>query len=99
MCFKTTFVYLQSFVGVGKERKTKTLQNGNHPVHIQQSPTHKNPPRLREQTSDPWFYDTSTGAATGAARCGSFAGKAFSLFSYSLWMNAVDMMIYVVRAT
>jgi hypothetical protein len=23
-----------------------------------------------------WFYDTSTGAATGAARCGSFAGGA-----------------------
>jgi hypothetical protein len=26
-----------------------------------------------------WFYDTSTRAATGAARCGSFVGKAFSL--------------------
>jgi hypothetical protein len=23
-----------------------------------------------------WFYDTSTGAATGAARCGSFVGGA-----------------------
>jgi hypothetical protein len=23
-----------------------------------------------------WFYDTSTGAATGAARCGSFVGEA-----------------------
>jgi hypothetical protein len=24
-----------------------------------------------------WFYDTSTGAATGAARYGSFVGKSF----------------------
>jgi hypothetical protein len=23
-----------------------------------------------------WFYDTSTGAATGAVRCGSFVGEA-----------------------
>jgi hypothetical protein len=30
-----------------------------------------------------WFYDTSTGAATGAARCGSFVGKAFSLLIVS----------------
>jgi hypothetical protein len=30
-----------------------------------------------------WFYDTSTGAATGAARCGSFMGKAFSLLVVS----------------
>jgi hypothetical protein len=28
-----------------------------------------------------WFYDTSTGAAIGAAYCGSFVGKAFSLSS------------------
>jgi hypothetical protein len=27
-----------------------------------------------------WFYDTSTGAAPEATRCGSFAGKVFSLF-------------------
>jgi hypothetical protein len=26
-----------------------------------------------------WFYDTSTGAATGAARCGSFVGERFGL--------------------
>jgi hypothetical protein len=26
-----------------------------------------------------WFYDTSTGAATGAARCGSFVGGGFGL--------------------
>jgi hypothetical protein len=26
-----------------------------------------------------WFYDTFTGAATGAVRCGSFEGKDFSL--------------------
>jgi hypothetical protein len=45
-----------------------------------------------------WFYDTFTGAATGAACCGSFAGKAFSLFGCSLWMNVVDMMIYMVQA-
>jgi hypothetical protein len=45
-----------------------------------------------------WFYDTSTGAATGAARCGSFAGKAFSLFSCSPRVNVVYTMIYVVRA-
>jgi hypothetical protein len=43
-----------------------------------------------------WFYDTSIGAATGAARCGSFAGKAFSPFGCSLRMNVVDTMIYVV---
>jgi hypothetical protein len=45
-----------------------------------------------------WFYDTSTRAATGAACCGSFAGKAFSPFGCSLLMNAVDMMFYVVQA-
>jgi hypothetical protein len=45
-----------------------------------------------------WFYDTSIGAATGAARCGSFVGKAFSLFGCSLRVNVVDTMIYVVRA-
>jgi hypothetical protein len=27
-----------------------------------------------------WFYNTSTGAATRAARCGSFAGDGFDLF-------------------
>jgi hypothetical protein len=30
-----------------------------------------------------WFYDTSTGAATEAARCGSFVGTAFSLLVVS----------------
>jgi hypothetical protein len=30
-----------------------------------------------------WFYDTCTGAATGAVRCGSFSGKAFSLLVVS----------------
>jgi hypothetical protein len=30
-----------------------------------------------------WIYDTSTGAATGAARCGSFVGKGFSLLVVS----------------
>jgi hypothetical protein len=44
-----------------------------------------------------WFYDTFIGAATGAIRCDSFAGKAFSLFDCSLRVNVVDMMIYVVR--
>jgi hypothetical protein len=51
----------------------------------------------RENKLLKWFYDTFTGVATGAARYGSFTGKAFSLFGCSLWMNAVDMMIYVVR--
>jgi hypothetical protein len=32
-------------------------------------------PHLARQMSK-WFYDTSTGAATGAARCGSFVGGA-----------------------
>jgi hypothetical protein len=32
-------------------------------------------PYLARQVSK-WFYDTSTGAATGAARCGSFVGGA-----------------------
>jgi hypothetical protein len=32
-----------------------------------------------------WFYDTSTGAATGAARCGSFVGGA--LVSWLLAMR------------
>jgi hypothetical protein len=26
-----------------------------------------------------WFYDTSTGTATGAVWCGSFVGKGFCL--------------------
>jgi hypothetical protein len=26
-----------------------------------------------------WFYDTSTGVAIGAARCGSFVGERFGL--------------------
>jgi hypothetical protein len=30
-----------------------------------------------------WFYDTSTGAAVGAARCGSFVGNAFSFLVVS----------------
>jgi hypothetical protein len=30
-----------------------------------------------------WFCDTSTEAAIGAACCGSFVGKAFSLFVVS----------------
>jgi hypothetical protein len=33
-------------------------------------------PFLARQMSK-WLYDTSTGAATGAARCGSFVGKSF----------------------
>jgi hypothetical protein len=40
------------------------------------------------------FYDTST----GATRCGSFAGNAFSLFGCSPRVNVVYTMIYVVRA-
>jgi hypothetical protein len=34
-------------------------------------------PPLTYSTS--WFYDTSTGAATGAVRCGSFIGEGFGL--------------------
>jgi hypothetical protein len=30
-----------------------------------------------------WFYDTFTGAATGAARCGSFVGEGFGLMVVS----------------
>jgi hypothetical protein len=30
-----------------------------------------------------WFYDTSTGAATEAARCGSVVGKGFTLLVVS----------------
>jgi hypothetical protein len=30
-----------------------------------------------------WFYDTSIGAATGAAHCASFVGKGFSLLVVS----------------
>jgi hypothetical protein len=30
-----------------------------------------------------WFYDTSIGAVTEAARCGSFVGKCFSLLVVS----------------
>jgi hypothetical protein len=26
-----------------------------------------------------WFYNTSTGATTGAVRCGSFVGERFGL--------------------
>jgi hypothetical protein len=32
-----------------------------------------------------WFYNTSTGAATGAACCGSLIGKGFSLLVVSYW--------------
>jgi hypothetical protein len=35
-------------------------------------------PYLARQMSK-WFYDTSIGAATGAARCGSFVGGHISL--------------------
>jgi hypothetical protein len=28
---------------------------------------------IKEREVSKWFYDTSTGAATGATRCGSFA--------------------------
>jgi hypothetical protein len=28
-----------------------------------------------------WFYDTSTGPATGVARCGSFVGEGFGLLA------------------
>jgi hypothetical protein len=38
-------------------------------------PEKHQPPFLARQMSK-WFYDTSTGAATGAARCGSFVGGA-----------------------
>jgi hypothetical protein len=37
--------------------------------------TVKSVPFLARQMSK-WFYNTSTGAATGAARCGSFVGGA-----------------------
>jgi hypothetical protein len=40
-----------------------------------------------------WFYDTFT----GAARCGSFVGKAFSHFGCSPRVNVVYTMIYVVQ--
>jgi hypothetical protein len=43
------------------------------------------------------FYDTYIGAAIGAVRCGSFAGKVFNPFSCSPRMNAVETMIYMVR--
>jgi hypothetical protein len=33
-----------------------------------------------------WFYDTSTGAATGAARYGSFVGNGFLVS----WLLAID---------
>jgi hypothetical protein len=39
-------------------------------------------PFLARQMSK-WFYDASTEAATGAARCGSFVGKVFSLLVVS----------------
>jgi hypothetical protein len=45
-----------------------------------------------------WFCDISTGAFTGAARCGSFVGGGFGLLVARLWMNAVDMKIYVIQA-
>jgi hypothetical protein len=61
-----------------------------------QLPVSRQNPYLAYQMSK-WFYDTSTGAATVAARCGSFVGKAISLFGCSLWMNMVDTMIYAVQ--
>jgi hypothetical protein len=41
------------------------------------------PPYLTRQMSK-WFYDTSTGPATGAARCGSVFGKRFGILVVSL---------------
>jgi hypothetical protein len=35
------------------------------------------------KTISRWFYDTSTSAATGAARYGSFDGKSFDLLVVS----------------
>jgi hypothetical protein len=39
-------------------------------------------PYLARQMSK-WFYDTSAGAATGAARYGSFVGEGFGLLVVS----------------
>jgi hypothetical protein len=34
---------------------------------------------LHQHQLSKWFYDTSTGVATGATHCGSFAGEGFDL--------------------
>jgi hypothetical protein len=47
-----------------------------------QKPKIAAPPYLARQMSK-WFYDTSAGAATGAARYGSFVGEGFGLLVVS----------------
>jgi hypothetical protein len=42
------------------------------------------------------FYDTFTGAATGAAHCGSFVGRDLWSLGHQLWMNTMNKKIYVV---
>jgi hypothetical protein len=49
--------------------------NVHHDDEAQKTKNGEMPPFLVCQMSK-WFYDTSTGAATGAARCGSFVGGA-----------------------
>jgi hypothetical protein len=45
-----------------------------------------------------WFYDTSTGTATRAARCGSFVGEGLGLSDVSYGGTRWRQRIYVVWA-
>jgi hypothetical protein len=63
----------------------KNIDDGPHRWccrYVRQRP----PPKLETLMADQmskWFCDTSTGAATGVARCGSFVVKRFSLLVIS----------------
>jgi hypothetical protein len=55
-------------------------------------------PYLARQMSN-WFYDTSTGAATGAVPLWFFCWRGTDRSGSWLSENSVDTKIYVVRAT
>jgi hypothetical protein len=58
----------------------------------------KCPPYLARQMSK-WFYDTSTGAATGVVPLWFFCWRGSDRTRSWLSGNTVDTKIYVVRAT
>jgi hypothetical protein len=67
------------------------MGGGHHGVDVHHGDEAENQERWQEPKVFPylvhqmskWFYDTSTGAATGAAHCGSFVEKGFGLLVVS----------------
>jgi hypothetical protein len=82
-------------IGLDKDNILRVITSDVHVIHIKKkSPTtrwHVNKEshfisasgKMNWCNLSKWFCDTSTGAATGAARCGSFVGKAFRLLVVS----------------